>query len=397
MHENFSYAGFSYEYNIFRSFFSILLISTISFLLPVKYKKTSDFLLNIHFIMPVIPMFVLFSVGKGNVWFVSFLSLCFVYIVFLSRVKIRNVKVKKLNENKMLWLLLTFSMLIIFVIVAMGGYRYINFDITKVYQYRAVAANNLPNIFGYINPWVSKIIIPICLVIAIRNKQYFFAIISILFSVSMFALTHHKSILIMPFFVLVMYIILSVKENIRILQIGMLSLILFPLITYNLNVFGELSNLFNSFVLRRVFFVPANLNLEYYNFFSNNQFMYWSDSRITFNLLDSPYSMSIPYLIAYNQFGEVDMAANTGWIGAGYANAGYVGMILYASLVGLIFSILNSLDKKLGKKLVTAASLPLVFSMITSSDLLTVILTHGLVILFLVLIVLKARRYEVQY
>jgi len=83
------------------------------------------------------------------------------------------------------------------------------------------------------------------------------------------------------------------------------------------------------------------------------------------------------------------MSANAGWIGSGYANAGMFGVYLYSVMIGLFFSFLNAYGRKLGGRLViTLFTIP-VFTLLRSSDLTTMFLTHGLLISILILIIIS--------
>jgi hypothetical protein len=82
-------------------------------------------------------------------------------------------------------------------------------------------------------------------------------------------------------------------------------------------------------------------------------------------------------LIGEDFFGKEGMNANTGWIGSGYMNAGYFGVILYAMLMGLVLRVLDNLSTRRRLGLVVSLSLLPMIAMITSADLPTGMLTHG--------------------
>jgi hypothetical protein len=79
------------------------------------------------------------------------------------------------------------------------------------------------------------------------------------------------------------------------------------------------------------------------------------------------------------------MSANTGVVGNGYANAGLFGVFAYSSIVGIFVSILNSFGRRIGHTFVTAASVYMIFLLMTTTDLITAILSHGLLLLIFML------------
>ena len=79
------------------------------------------------------------------------------------------------------------------------------------------------------------------------------------------------------------------------------------------------------------------------------------------------------------------MSANAGMIGSGFSNAGVIGVAIYAMAIGFLISVLNAYGRRIGHAFVTAASLSTLFNLVTSTDLITAILTHGLLLLLLLL------------
>jgi hypothetical protein len=131
------------------------------------------------------------------------------------------------------------------------------------------------------------------------------------------------------------------------------------------------------------------LNWAYYDFFSVHPYTYWAESKFTLGLVASPYDLNIPYLIGREFFGDAEAHANTGWIGSGMANAGYFGIAFYSVLIGLLLSMLDAYAKKLGYSLLLAVFLISVMTATTSADLTTMLLTHGFLMLLLIVILLK--------
>ena len=84
------------------------------------------------------------------------------------------------------------------------------------------------------------------------------------------------------------------------------------------------------------------------------------------------------------------MAANTGWLGSGYAHLGFIGMLIYAFIIALILKYLDFLSKYLDKRFILISFSGYIITLFLSSDLKTVFLTHGL---FFYLIILSILAY----
>ena len=145
--------------------------------------------------------------------------------------------------------------------------------------------------------------------------------------------------------------------------------------------------------LRRIIFVPALLAFNYYDFFSQHSFVYWSHSKITLGLLPYKYELDIAHLIGLHYFGNPATGANTGWIGSGYANAGTAGMVVYASIIGTVFLFLDAYTKFHDERILISIFIAPLLAIMVSSDLPTAILTHGALIGLLLLTFFRTRRF----
>ena len=154
---------------------------------------------------------------------------------------------------------------------------------------------------------------------------------------------------------------------------------------------NESNIFFGSLLLRRVYFVPAQINYFYYDYFSLNSFILWAESKLTLGLIDYQYPLSMPRMIGLEYFGNEITNANTGWIGSGYAQAGLIGMIIYSVIIGIIFNTLNIFSKRVNKNIILPITIVPVFSVITSSDLPTAFLTHGLILVLILVSILAVK------
>ena len=88
--------------------------------------------------------------------------------------------------------------------------------------------------------------------------------------------------------------------------------------------------------------------------------------------------------------GETGVNPNIGVIATGYQHMGYLGLLLYAVISGLILSIFESISK--GQPMwvsLSIAGLPM-FILFTTSDMARVMLTHGGFVAMLIIILWPA-------
>jgi len=385
-----NYYNFAWNPNIYKLFESLVLIFIVVVFLPTTFKKPSDFLLHLQFLFPILPMLVLFFAMDLSRSFMYFTCLSFLIIVAFSMFFcIKPVRIFKFDIKFLQIILLCFGYLVLMSIVFQGGLKYFNLNLARVYEFRAAAAANLPKVYGYINPWTAKVIFPFSLLLAVLTRKKILVLFSLLGSILMFGLTSHKGPLFYPFAVLFLYYISRLKRVIIFFVFCYISVIIISLLDHKTGIF---SGWFASLCLRRVIFVPALLNFLYFDFFSHNRLLFWSESKVTLGLFSKKFSLDTPHLIGYYYFGSEFIGANTGWIGSGYANAGFLGLLIYAIIIGLIFSFLNSLSKFHDKRIIVSIFTAPIFAIMLSSDLPTAILTHGTLIGLILLMLFRTKR-----
>jgi len=208
-------------------------------------------------------------------------------------------------------------------------------------------------------------------------------------SVLLFALTAHKAPLFYPFIVLFVYWAAQSSKAVDWLLTAIFTILVISAVDFWLYANGKESMMLGSLFARRAILVPSLLNWFYLDWFSMHEKYYWAGSKFTFGLISPPDSLKMANLIGVEYFNKEEMSANTGWIGSGYANAGLLGVYLYSVLIGLFFSFLNAYGRKLGARMVIALFTLPVLTMLTSTDLPTMLLTHGLLIAMVLLMIIR--------
>ena len=140
-------------------------------------------------------------------------------------------------------------------------------------------------------------------------------------------------------------------------------------------IFQEL--LLPSILIRRVFFVPANLNYVYFEYFSIHDHIYWSNSILKY-AIDYAYDVS-PVFVIGEYLGDSTLAANTGVFGSGFMHLGIYGIILYMLLITFLINLIQQFNK-LPIWLINAILLMPLLTIFISADLPTALLTHGMLI-----------------
>lgn len=336
-----------------------------------------------------IPSLIFIGFGLNPLDHAAGFALMAVLVYVLSAVRMEAVKVQGVSPNAMLY---TVFALIVFGVVIQawfGGLTYFNLDLDLVYQYREAAASQLPALFGYFYSNISTVLVPVALLFALRFNAMPVAFAVLVCAVVLFGMTQHKVVLFGPFAILFLYFFYRLRPKLWVVGIAFMAMpvlsaieILVDQYVYQSNTFAYFTALF----VRRTLFFPPVLDGSYIEYFGSNAKFYWSSSSVGALFATNPYGITPPYVIGYEYFANADTSANTGLVGSGFANAGLVGIALYAAVVGLMIAYINAYGRKLDHGLVTAVTLMTMYNIFTSTDLLTAFLTHGALLLMILLI-----------
>ena len=280
-----------------------------------------------------------------------------------------------------------FAGAIIFISWRYTGFR-LTIGLSDAYANRAEAKlAGMPTVLSYLFA-ASKAVNPIILVYFLSRKKYlrtgFVAFVQIL----SFSVNGSKTVLLSTICAIAVYFIYSDSflKKIPTLMSGLgLMTYLEPLI------FG--SNYLLSYIVRRVLFVPNQLGAYYHDFFTANPPDYYRQGFLRMFGARSIYSMKIDNLIAANYFGRPEMESNSGLVSDAVANFGAAGVLIMPLALVIVLRLLDKCAEGVDKRLYISMSVIIAFILI-STFLPTVLLTHGLIALGIVLLLMPRAGQE---
>lgn len=380
----FEYEGFSSDFDIIRFFEAFFLVNIISPFIVTDRKSTSTFFSTLLFLIVFIPIAALY-VGSSEdrfafyIAFFAVLYVCFIVYIFSKSnifIKIPHVRA---GTKIAIYVMVFFVLLFLIKMLLNGALFNINFDLTKVYELRdAQQALIYDGVWGYLTNWTVKVFSIALVIYSLYSRHYLVFLSLVLLQFVFFGVTTHKSTFFYVVVSVVIYYFLKRDDaNYSFIKIFVISIISSFLIA------NLLSNIYvGSFLLRRALFVPANLHFVYVDFFSQNNFVFWSNSILK-SFVDYPYTTSTANVIGL-YLGKPGLAANNGFIASGYMQAGVVGVAIYSIVLTKVFILFDMLRKSLPSNVIAAISIGPILSVLTSADLLTSLLTHGLLIVIIV-------------
>lgn len=371
--------GYKLDINPDKIFYSIIAIVVFSIIIPDRSSLRYS-LLHIMCAASLTPVLVFYSMGnKPNDFFLSFYA-CVLTVYTFSFFNFNLRSRSSINRKLLMRFLFVSVVLFILSLIWFGAGSYFNLDIATVYTFRRVIEDSLPPIYNYLIPIFTKVVLTFAVFLACQEKSYTAIITCLGFGLILFGLTSHKSVALYPFIVVAIYYA-GRKYNPAVMFVVMaIAATLLSLLDFATR-FADIW--IGYMVSGRAFLVPALLNYHYHEFFSNNPWYWWSGSKLTLGLLSMPYPEQAPFTIGIEIFNDPTLSANVGWFGSGYAQAGFAGALIYSVLLGLIFAYFNTCAKRIGNILPVVIVHTL--TALNSTDLSTLLLTDGLVVLLLLL------------
>lgn len=381
----YSYEGFKiyFEFNNYLFSWGGHLI-IINILLHVNKNKISYFYLNLIYILSFLPISTLFGIGNGN--FIFYLISHISFIITILTVKYSpDFRVIYFKYGKFVaWSCVSLISLTVYgYLLSKYGFSAIfSFSFNNMYDIRESVS--LGTLFEYLLVWQAKVINPILLTYFYMKKHYRLAIFILFLQIFLFINVPHKAYVIAIIFIL-LFLALNklLKLEKRILQFSILTIIsvsVYEFINHNTYI--------ASVLIRRLLFFPALIKYKYYDFFTANDYLYFSQGVIgkLFNL-KYRYPLPIQEIIGRVYFSSDNQWVNTGYVADAFANFGVLGVILFSILIGFILIAFDSLEIKFGKTFIIGVSF---FSIVSLNDgaLLTSLLTGGLSLMLILLILL---------
>ncbi|HBQ25239.1 MAG TPA: hypothetical protein DD791_02495 [Syntrophomonas sp.] len=388
----YAYSGFTVLIHPVAVIESYILVFIIGLVLPFTINRASHFLLWMLGVGALIPTLSYYAMHSGSRAYMYAMFLSFLCVVLVS--KLPPVRISTLKEGRTIAIIVLVIMVFAVTasLIAKGGLSHFNLDLSKVYEHRReVGAVISTGLWGYINTWVFKVINPALIGWALWQKKYRLVALFIALQVIFFGISSHKSVLFYPVLILAVYFFVKIPKALRYMTWGIIGIIVVSSLSTLLFDYNWLSSLF----IRRVFFVPAQLNFAYYELFSEIGYVYLSNSVLS-QLVHYPFPYPPQMMISNYLFGHYNTWANNGFLATSYMHFGYMGMLIFSAFVGLLFWLVdilvhNRLPLWLG---ISIVAIPF-FSLFTSADLSTALLTHGILIALLILLIIGSSEQKV--
>lgn len=356
----YAYALFELNFSWFNYLLGTFTLIMMFFAMP-RDNKPASFVLQTHLMLIIIPMISYFSLSSASIDFMALSCLVFFIECFIVRV-VPAIRITRIRHSALLFYLIVgvITVAVYSIMIRANGVSFSALNLNVVYDIR----ENLKYPLGmrYLVPWQAKVINPFLIAIGFNKKKPTLFVGAFLLQLLLYLVAPNRSFLLIPFVIIaVMWLVkrfhfLSAASAVGALGVSLL--LVFHNITNNISI--------PSLLIRRLFFLPAQIKFFWFEFFSDNPKLNFSQGTIgsIFGIAD-PYGKTAGRLIGELVYGKPDMNANSGYLSDAFANGGISAMIIIGILLGISLVLLNSLSQQLGFDFVIGIS---IFHVIALND-----------------------------
>lgn len=379
-----SYERFIFQPNEIKIVESYILTIFFSLLLPQSTNRISTLIIFIFYLLVVVPFHSYYALGDQEP-FAFYLGNSFWLLVLFFNRNLENFPVFRSAgqniENYLIIAIMLLSVITFFLLIYFFGIN-INLDFSIVYEIRKNFVDQKVPFAGYLVNWSAKVFLPFLALVAIYNTQkkikYLPLLVVSFIEIYLFSVTGNKAYLFSLLLALFLGYVLTDRNQLfklNFLFAGMALMCLFSLWMFDDIWLGSL-------FIRRMLFIPAKLSFNYFEFFSEHQYVYLSHSIFS-SFIPYPYSLDPPFLIGQVFFDKPEMNANNGIMVDGYMNFGIPGLIIWAFILSVLIRLADSVsfDKNIR---IFGPFFVVTFLNFIDGFLLTSLLTHGMLTAFVI-------------
>ncbi|WML58624.1 O-antigen polymerase [Neobacillus sp. PS2-9] len=383
----FKYEGFTAKFEISYYITSWLLLLTIILLVPkIDFQnQPSSIIVNLITLLYFVPFTTMVAFSCFDFKYIIANMLYWIMIVIFYKV-LKKVKILPDNskQNKsdsfILYIGLFFLVVVLGISGIYTGFR-LSLSLENIYDYRSEATSfNMPTLLVYLFS-ASKAINPIIIVYLFSKKNYLLSSLFVFVQLLSFSIDGSKTVLMIT---ILAALCSYYYKNIYLKKIAILFALISLVGLFEKLVFGSYNII--TYFIRRVMFSTNSITYSYFDFFTNNTPDYFRQGFLRFFGAESNYT-SIDHLIGAIYYNNPDLGANSGLISDAIANLGLLGILIMPLLLAVLFRLFDECVKGLEPKIYIIACITISFYLI-SSFFTTVLLTHGILALLLVLYML---------
>jgi|GEM_PF-4816018 len=385
----FQHLNFTYSFDLMRFITGIIIL--LSGMAAIIFLKPKPFLHAISvcaMVLLLIPNVILYQYMDTDPA-IPLAALLFVVLLSIPLPEWKRIpRIPVLHQSTSVWILMIITVALLVPVVIDFGFRMPDLhrlmDSSEQYEVRRETAHSISLFSHYSLGQLLKALIPSAILLGIALKRYWLTIAGCLVLAGLFLVYPQKTTLVMLLPLLLFGLVKDHRRQAGYLLAGLSVAIL---ITMALSTWWNIMP--ESLLVRRVFFTPAFITHAYTEYFKETP-VFFSHSFMG-RFIPYPFTLEPAFEISRAYFNSSVMRCNTGFLGDGFLNFGYAGMVVFTVMTAALFQLIAQLKLK---PLYFGLSFFILYELSNSSPV-TLILTHGLLLLLLIMtFVLRSRKEE---
>ncbi len=376
----YAYRGIELDFNATKYIISWLIMIILSFPVFKKKDTVGAMVLQMLFIMLVVPVLTLYAMKNRSDSFVLMLAFAFMLQAILVNYSRTTREIIRINHSQVVLhiILLLITCLTYAILLLKNRPSLSALNLTSIYDIRDDVDYGFA-LIRYTAVWQYRVINPYYMIYGLKKRNYKIVTAFILLQLLAYLIVARKEVLFAPVLILGVYWMLNKFDFGKMFTLGITGLVTFCTLIYKCLAF----KLPFAIVPVRLLFDPAMIDFMFYEQFSTNlNKLYYSESHLGM-LFGMTYQYDKPsgWVVNDIYFPTIEAEANTGYLSYGYANMGFIGMLIASILLVLI---LKLLDRQSGNKKYVFAFCAYPFSVLVNGGLLTALLTGGILLLIII-------------
>lgn len=347
----YSYLGFIYSPNMCKCAASYILFWIMIIVLERKIS-VNGILVNTFFALCVVPMLSFYWLADKRFYCIAYELLFFIILNYLGKVN-KPPLIINLSNNFNKYDTIINIIYIAYIIscihlgIKRGGIDTRAFSFSAIYDMRA-EGTGISGIESYLVEWCAKALFPCLSVFFLNTKRYFKTLTCFFCQIFMYLCFGFKAYILAAAMTYAVYFVCkcacACKKESNIIILLIFSLGLIPCWASRLeNIVGTLGFKINNTYAMRMMFEPARIQNGYFEFFSLNDKLGFSEGLIGRLLnLHYPYDSAIGFVITkYLNGADAVSNSNTGIVADSYAQMGVLGIVVVSTLAGIMILLIK--------------------------------------------------------
>lgn len=391
------YEGFRSRATLTREAIAGGLASLPGLWMPIKLERPSQVLYWVLYLLVVVPACVvpicaLEDQSSGPILLAVCLVTVFALTGLVYHLPLLPLPQVHLENYEFAVILILLSTTFYAFLVASFGFKFHFVSLQDIYSVRAEYENTLsrsPTLVAYAISWQAWVINPLVMAMGLRWRRLSWVLIGAAAQFAIYSITGFRSM----FFSagLLLYLLWSMRFG---TAFGTRLVSTWTAIFAGagaLQFFGYALTP-AALVNMRMTALPGLLTGYYYDFFSSHPHAQLGHS-IFKSLVDYPYAVQPPYLIAFTYFHNAAMESNANLWADAYANFGYIGIFVFSLLLAVVLWLYDSMALGRDKRL-AALAIGLPAFALANTGLLTALLTNGIGLVMLLVYLMPPTIHE---